>query len=102
MGTYFVYMMTNRSRVVIYTGVTNDLESRLWFHGNASPRAFTKRYRVDRLVYYEEFDNPEDAIAREKEIKRWRREKKNALVRTLNPKWNDLRNELFGDYTSAR
>ena len=49
-------------------------------------------------MYYEEFDNPEDAIAREKEIKRWRREKKDALVRTLNPKWNDLRNELFGGY----
>jgi len=46
-------------------------------------------------VYYEEFDNPEDAIAREKEIKRWRREKTNALVRTLNPKWDDLRNTLF-------
>jgi putative endonuclease len=94
-STYFVYMMTNRSRVVIYTGVTNNLESRLWFHGNASLRGFTKRYRVDRLVYYEEFDNPEDAIAREKEIKRWRREKKNDLVETLNPKWDDLRPQLF-------
>jgi len=97
MGTYFVYMMTNRSRVVIYTGVTNNLESRLWFHGKAPPHGFTKRYRVDRLVYYEEFDNPEDAIAREKEIKRWRREKKNELVQTLNPKWNDLREQPYGN-----
>ncbi len=95
--SYFVYMMTNRSRVVIYTGVTNSLQSRLWFHANASAASFTKRYKVDRLVYYEEFDNPEDAIAREKEIKRWRREKKNELVQTLNPKWEDVRVQLFGD-----
>jgi putative endonuclease len=73
--TYFVYIMTNRSRVVIYTEVTNSLESRLWFHSTASPNAFTKRYRLDRLVYYEAFDDPTDAIAREKEIKRWRRRK---------------------------
>ena len=52
---------------------------------------------MDRLVYYEEFDNPEDAIAREKEIKRWRGEKKNELVQTLNPKWEDVRVQLFGD-----
>jgi putative endonuclease len=93
--TYYVYIMTNRSRVVLYTGITNSLESRLWFHSNAPGRSFTKRYKLDRLVYYEEFDNPEDAIAREKEIKRWRREKKNDLVRTLNPKWEDLCPKLF-------
>ncbi len=95
--TYYVYIMTNRSRVVLYTGVTNSIESRLWFHATASAKSFTKRYKVDRLVYYEEFDNPEDAIAREKEIKAWRREKKNALVGTLNPQWNDLRETLFGE-----
>ncbi|HTD01831.1 MAG: endonuclease [Verrucomicrobia bacterium] len=95
--TYYVYIMTNRSRVVLYTGVTNSIESRLWFHGTASAKSFTKRYKVDRLIYYEEFDNPEDAIAREKEIKAWRREKKNQLVETLNPKWQDLREQLFGD-----
>jgi putative endonuclease len=83
-------MMTNRSRVVLYTGVTNSLESRLWFHNNASPRSFTKRYKVDRLVCFESFDDPRDAISREKEIKGWRREKKNELVRRLNPKWEDL------------
>jgi putative endonuclease len=87
--------MTNRSRVVVYTGITNSLESRLWFHGNASARSFTKRYKLDRLVYYETYDDPREAIAREKKIKRWRREKKNELVRTLNPKWVDLRPELF-------
>jgi putative endonuclease len=83
-------MMTNRSRVVLYTGVTNSLERRLWFHGNAGDRSFTKRYKVDRLVYYESYEDIRDAISREKEIKRWRREKKNELVRKLNPKWEDL------------
>lgn len=95
--TYYVYMMTNRSRVVLYTGVTNSLESRLWFHAHGSTRSFTKRYKIDRLVYYEEHDDPQEAIAREKEIKRSRRLKKNALVEMLNPPWNDLRHEMFGD-----
>ena len=97
MKAYYVYMMTNRSRVVLYTGVTNGLERRLWFHRSVSPRSFTKNYRVDRFVYYETFRNPHDAISREKEIKGWRREKKNDLVRRLNPKWEDLGEKLFRD-----
>jgi putative endonuclease len=87
--------MANRSRVVLYTGITNSLHSRLSFHETASGNSFTKRYKINRLVYYETFENPNDAIAREKEIKAWRREKKNALVETLNPKWDDLRSQLF-------
>jgi putative endonuclease len=98
MKAYYVYMMTNRSRVVLYTGVTKSLHRRLWFHDNASPRSFTKRYKVDRLVYYERFDRARDAISREKEIKGWRREKKNNLVRKLNPKWEDLGQQLFSDH----
>jgi len=97
MKAFYVYMMTNRSRVILYTGVTKSLERRLWFHGNTSARSFTKRYHVDRLVYYERFDNPREAISREKQIKGWRREKKNDLVRTINPKWEDLGDKLFGD-----
>jgi putative endonuclease len=89
-------MMTNRSRTVLYTGVTNSLERRIWFHRNNTMKSFTKTYKVDRLVYYAQFDAPSDAIAREKEIKGWRREKKNQLVQTLNPKWRDLGLELFG------
>jgi len=96
--TFHVYMMTNRSRVVLYTGVTSSLEVRLWFHARAGAKSFTKRYKVDRLVYFEEYDNPSDAIAREKEIKKWRREKKNALVETLNPTWDDLRWQLVLDW----
>jgi putative endonuclease len=96
MKTYYVYMMTNQSRVVLYTGVTNSLERRVWFHANTGKRTFTKRYNADRLVYYERFDRARDAISREKEIKGWRREKKNDLVRRLNPKWEDLGEKLFG------
>ncbi|HZR05125.1 MAG TPA: GIY-YIG nuclease family protein [Candidatus Udaeobacter sp.] len=97
MKAYYVYIMTNRSRVVLYIGVTKSLERRLWFHGNASAKSFTNRYKVGRLGYYEKFDNPRDAISREKEIKGWRREKKNDLVRRLNPRREDLGKQLFAD-----
>src|SRR5436305_7685327 len=69
MNAYYVYMMTNRSRVVLYTGVTKSLQRRVWFHGNASKQSFTKRYKVDRLVYYERFDRARDAISREKRLR---------------------------------
>jgi len=88
-------MMTNRSRVVLYTGITNSLVRRVWQHQNSEIEGFTKMYKVNRLVYYERFNEPRDAIAREKEIKGWRREKKNALVETMNPKWADLSSMLF-------
>jgi putative endonuclease len=88
-------MMTNKSRVVLYTGITNSLEVRVWQHRNHTRDGFTKKYHVDRLVYYESFDDPSDAISREKEIKGWRRSKKNALVETLNPKWADLSTMLY-------
>jgi putative endonuclease len=95
MKTFFVYLVTNRSRVVLYTGVTNNLERRVWEHKNGTVTGFTKRYELDRLVYYEDYRDIRDAIMREKEIKAWRREKKNALVETLNPLWKDLGQELF-------
>ena len=95
MKAFYVYMMTNQSRVVLYTGITNSLVRRVWQHQNAEREGFTKSYKVNRLVYYECFDDPRDAIAREKEIKGWRREKKNALVETKNPKWADLSPMLF-------
>jgi putative endonuclease len=97
MKAFFVYMMTNRSRVVLYTGVTNDLERRVWEPKNGTAKGFTKQYKLDRLVYSENYGDVRDAITREKEIKGWRREKKNALVRTLNPLWNDLGPELFNE-----
>jgi putative endonuclease len=95
--TFYVYMMTNKSRVVLYTGITNSLEVRTWQHRSRAVEGFTKKYHVDRLVYYESFDDPGDAISREKEIKGWRRSKKNALVETLKPKWDDLSAMLYED-----
>ena len=90
-------MLTNRSRVVLYTGVTNSLEKRLWHHANTEKLTFTKRYKASRLVYYECYHDVRDALARETQIKGWRREKKNDLVRTLNPKWEDLGMRMFSD-----
>ena len=95
MKTFYVYMMTNKSRVVLYTGITNSLEVRVWQHRHARLDGFTKKYHVDRLVYYESFDDPHNAISREKEIKSWRRSKKNALLERLNPKWADLSTILY-------
>jgi putative endonuclease len=93
--TFYVYMITNRSRVVLYTGITNSLARCVWEHQNAEIKGFTNTYKVSRLVYYESFDDPRDAISREKEIKGWQRSKKNALVEALNPKWADLSSILF-------
>jgi putative endonuclease len=95
MKAFYIYMMTNQSRVVLYTGVTNSLVRRVWQHQNAEIDGFTKAYKVNQLVYYECFDGPRDAIAREKEIKGWRCAKKNALVEKMNPKWVDLSPMLF-------
>jgi len=95
MKAFYVYLMTNRSRVVLYTGITNSLVRRVWQHQNGETEWFTKTYKVNRLVYYECFNDPRGAIAREKEIKGWRREKKNALIEKMNPKWADLSPMLF-------
>ena len=95
MKAFYVYTMTNRSRVVLYTGITNSLMRRVAQHQKGEIEGFTKTYKVNRLVYYERFNDPRDAIAREKEIKGWRREKKNALVETKNPEWADLSGMLF-------
>jgi putative endonuclease len=70
----------------------------MWFHAQAGAKSFTKRYKIDRLVYFEEYQDPNEALAREKEIKKWRREKKNALVEAFNPKWEDLRVQLTIDW----
>jgi putative endonuclease len=95
MKTYYAYIMTNEGRTTIYIGVTGDLAIRVDQHQQAESEGFTKTYRLDRLVYYEEFNDIHDAIAREKQLKGWRREKKNALIATLNPLWVDLSRELI-------
>jgi len=87
----FVYILSNDTNVCIYTGVTNDLERRLYEHKNEmAPNSYTARYHVHKLVYYEETPDPYAAIAREKQIKSWNRKRKNALIESINPKWEDL------------
>jgi putative endonuclease len=74
----------------MYIGMTNDLKRRITEHKNQQIDGFTKKYHVKKLVYFEEYTNPNEAIRREKELKGWRREKKNDLVETINPEWKDL------------
>jgi len=90
MRSYYVYILTNASRQVMYVGVTNNLENRVAEHREGKGSTFTRKYHVDTLVYAEEYKYVEDAIAREKELKGWRRSKKDALVEALNPTWADL------------
>ena len=87
---YFVYLLTNASRTVLYIGVTSDLEGRLYEHRTGTLPSFTKRYAVNRLVYCEGYAEVLDAIAREKQLKGWTRAKKEALIATTNPQWVDL------------
>jgi len=90
---YYVYIMASRSGV-LYTGVTNDLNRRVGEHKEGQIPGFTKKYKVTRLVYYESMQDVNAAIAREKQIKRWRREKKVKLIETNNRNWNDLAREI--------
>ena len=94
-GYYYVYMLTNASRVVLYIGVTSDLEGRLFEHRSSETPGFTRKYRVNRLVYYEDYPDPSSAIAREKQLKGWTRAKKNALVEKMNPRWHDLGEDIL-------
>ena len=88
--SYFVYIMANTNHKVLYTGVTNHLARRVHQHRTGEGSAFTKRYRVKKLVFYERFDRPEDAIAAEKRIKAGSRAKKTTLIEEMNPSWTDL------------
>ena len=88
--TYYVYLVTNWNNKVLYIGVTNNLERRLYEHKNKLVKGFTEKYNVNKLVYFEQSSDIESAITREKEIKKWRREKKNDLVESVNKKWNHL------------
>lgn len=86
---FYVYIMASTSRV-IYVGMTNGLEKRVWQHKNDLVEGFTKRYKCHRLVHWESFDDVRKAINREKELKGWRRAKKVALIEKYNPLWDDL------------
>lgn len=86
---FFVYIMASKSRV-LYTGITNDLYVRVFQHKTERFDGFTKKYRVHRLVYFESFRYVNSAIAREKEIKHWIRQRRVALIESMNPTWEDL------------
>jgi putative endonuclease len=87
---YYVYMMQSPSRRAIYIGMTNNLRKRVWQHKNHIREGFTDDYNCTRLVYWESFDDVHNAIGREKQLKRWRREKKMWLIAQKNPRWQDL------------
>ena len=87
---YYIYILSNWNNKVIYIGVTGDLLRRLYEHKNKQAEGFTKKYNVNKLIYFEEYNDVKDAIKREKHLKGWRREKKISLIEEKNPEWIDL------------
>jgi putative endonuclease len=90
-----VYLMATRKDGTLYLGVTRDLVRRVYQHKNKTLKGFTSRYDVDRLVWFETYDDPVNAITREKEVKKWRRDWKIQLINESNPDWRDLYPEIF-------
>ena len=88
--TYAVYILTNYNQTTFYVGVTGNLPKRIWEHKNKFADGFTKKYNVDRLVYYEVTENVESALNREKQLKRWHRQWKINLIKEINPEFKDL------------
>ena len=91
---YFIYMMTNNSNTVVYTGMTNNLKRRIYEHKEKLIDGFTKKYNVTKLVYYEIYKDSYSAIRREKQIKAGSRKKKLTLIESVNPAWKDLSSEI--------
>ncbi len=90
----FIYIITNKNNTTLYTGVTTDIIKRIWEHKQKMAPGFTKKYNIDKLVYYEVFDNIEQAIEREKQIKAGSRQKKLELIESINKDYNDLYDEI--------
>ncbi len=97
MKDYYVYMLTNWNNKVLYIGVTNNLERRMYQHKHKLIKGFSSRYNLNKLVYFEYGNDVEAAIAREKQLKGWLRQKKNVLVESINPAWNDLSEDWSKD-----
>ena len=91
MRNYYVYIVTNLNNKVMYIGVTNDLQRRMYEHKHKIIDGFTKRYNINKLVYYEYTSDIKAAIAREKQLKGWTRIKKNELVQESNPEWKEIK-----------
>jgi len=92
MKQYFVYILANKSKM-LYTGITNNLERRIFEHKQHLVEGYTQKYQITSLVYYDETNDVNAAIAREKQIKGWLRKKKIALIESMNPEWKDLSEE---------
>ncbi len=91
---YYVYIMASISGT-IYIGFTNNLIKRVWEHKNDLVKGFTQKYQCHKLIYYEQGEDFDSVLAREKEIKKWRREKKESLIKEFNPQWKDLYYKLI-------
>lgn len=98
--TYFVYIMSSYHRT-IYIGVTGDLVTRVLQHKESKIDGFTKTYKCHSLVYFEEYEYPDEAIMREKQLKKWRRSKKIWLIERMNPEWNDLSKSILEDLSAS-
>lgn len=94
MKNYYVYIMSSKSGV-LYVGMTNDIKKRVYQHKKRQTPGFTAKYNVKYLVYVETVSDPLSAISREKQIKKWRREKKIAIINSMNPDWKDLSEDWF-------
>lgn len=94
---YFVYILASGKNATLYIGVTSDLQARVLQHKEGKIKGFTQKYKVNQLVYFEEFGNVDEAIQREKRIKNWKREWKLELIEKENPSWVDLYPKLFED-----
>ena len=90
MKSMYVYILTNRNNTTLYVGVTNDIVRRVYEHKNKIIEGFSARYNLTKLVYYEYFDSEENAILREKELKKYYKRAKQKLITEFNPNWNDL------------
>lgn len=91
---YYIYILTNKHNTVLYTGITNDLKRRVYEHKEKLVDGFTKKYNITKLVYYEVFEDPENAILREKQIKAGSRQKKIDLINSINREWINLYEEI--------
>jgi putative endonuclease len=94
MKQFFVYILASRKNGTLYVGITSDLQKRVWQHKNKTAKEFTAKYGVDKLVHYETFDDPENAIKRENRLKFWLRQWKIDLVKQNNPEWTDLYDKI--------
>ncbi len=91
---YYVYILASQKNGTLYVGITSDLVKRIWQHKNEVVEGYTQKYAVKNLVYFEQYENVDDAILREKRLKHWNRKWKLELIEKMNPNWNDLYDEI--------